>query len=80
MCFCGGVGVVSGGVRVVVFLWWCWCGDVVGGGVFVVVWWCFCGGVLWWWWWCGGVFVVVWWCTEWSVVGKFVVKRCREVL
>ena len=35
-----------GGVFVVVFLWWCFCGGVFCGGVFVVlVWWCFCGGV-----------------------------------
>ena len=25
----------------VVFLWWCFCGDV-----FVFLWWCFCGCVL----------------------------------
>ena len=37
-----------GGVFVVVFLWWCFCGGVFGvgscGGVFVVVflWWCLC--------------------------------------
>ena len=30
-----------GGVFVVVFLWWCFCGDAV-----VFLWWCFCGGVL----------------------------------
>ena len=60
----------------VVFLWWCSCGDVFVvmflwwcccGGVFVLLWWCFCGGVFvvvfLWWCLCGGVFVVVFlWC------------------
>ena len=40
------------------FLWWCFCGGVVG--------WCFCGGVVLFWslWWCfcGGVFVFLWRC------------------
>ena len=36
----------------VLFFWWCFCGDRWCGGVLVVV---FV-------WWCGGVFVLVWWC------------------
>ena len=45
-----------GGVYVVVFLWWCFC-----GGVFV--WWCFCSGVVFLWCFCGGVCVLVFlWC------------------
>ena len=52
----------------------CFCGDVVGGGVFVVVWSCFCGGVfvvvlVWSCFFCVGVFfdvvgvvVFLWWC------------------
>ena len=50
--------VLCGGVFVVVFVWWCFCGGVLCGvfcgGVVVFLWWCFCGGVF-----CGGVFVVV---------------------
>ena len=48
--------VLCGGVFVVVFVWWCFCGGVLCGvfcgGVLVVVFlwwcflrWCFCGGV-----------------------------------
>ena len=28
---------------VVVFLWWCFCADVL---VLMFLWWCFCGGVV----------------------------------
>ena len=52
---------VTGGVLVVVFVWWCFCFGVV---VFLCL--CFCGGggvlVVVFLWWCGGVFVFLWWC------------------
>ena len=61
-----------GGVLVVVFLWWCFCGGVFGvvfcGGVFVVVFLslCLCGGVFvvvfLWWCFCVGVVVFLCWC------------------
>ena len=50
---------LCGGVFVVVFLWWCFCGGVCGGVLVVVfLWWCFVVVFLWWCF-CGGVFVAV---------------------
>ena len=80
---------VCGGVLVVVFLWWCFCGGVFCGGVG------FCGGVVVFVWWCGVFavvvlfFVVVWWCFcsgvvfLWfcfcgGVVVKIVIKDCPK--